>query len=53
MTIPPIVARGVLLDIAAARNVAELPAHYAITPADIDAALARAEDRSCSRATSC
>src|SRR5262245_8602346 len=40
-TIPPIVARGVLLDIAAARNVPELPANYAITPADIDAALAR------------
>jgi kynurenine formamidase len=39
--IPPIVARGVLLDIAAARNVDELPAHYAITPADVDAALAR------------
>jgi kynurenine formamidase len=41
VTIPPIVARGVLLDIAAARKVAELPAHYAITPADIDAALAQ------------
>jgi kynurenine formamidase len=39
--IPPIVARGVLLDIAAARNVDELPAHYAIIPADIEAALAR------------
>lgn len=38
--IPPIVARGVLLDIAAARKVEELPAHYAIGPADIDAALA-------------
>jgi kynurenine formamidase len=41
VTIPPIVARGVMLDIAAARNVEELPAHYAITPADLDAALAR------------
>jgi kynurenine formamidase len=41
VTIPPIVARGVLLDIAAARNVSELPTHYAITPADVDAALAR------------
>jgi kynurenine formamidase len=40
-TIPPIVARGVLLDIARARNVDELPAHYAISPADIDAALDR------------
>jgi len=41
VTIPPIVARGVLLDIAAARNVPELPSQYAISPADIDAALAR------------
>jgi kynurenine formamidase len=40
-TIPPIVARGVLLDIAGARNAEALPAHYAINPADIDAALAR------------
>lgn len=40
-TIPPIIARGVLLDIAGARNVEVLPPHYAITPADIDAALAR------------
>jgi kynurenine formamidase len=39
--IPPIVARGVLLDVAAARKVAELPEHYAITPADIDAAVAQ------------
>ena len=39
--IPPIVARGVLLDIAAARKVDELPEHYAITPADIDAAVAQ------------
>jgi kynurenine formamidase len=41
VSIPPIVARGVMLDIAATRNVAELPTHYAITPADIDATLAR------------
>jgi kynurenine formamidase len=40
-TIPPIVARGVLLDVAGARNVDVLPAHYAITPADVDAALSR------------
>lgn len=40
-TIPPILARGVLLDIAGARQVDVLPPHYAITPADIDAALAR------------
>jgi kynurenine formamidase len=39
--IPPIIARGVLLDVAAARKVDELPEHYAITPADIDAALAQ------------
>jgi kynurenine formamidase len=41
VTIPPIIARGVLLDIAAARNVAELPANYAITPADLEAATAK------------
>src|SRR5688572_19615387 len=40
-TIPPIVARGVMLDIAAARGVDELPAHYAITPMDVEAALMR------------
>ena len=40
-TIPPIVARGVMLDVAGARNVRTLPAHYAITPTDIDAAIAR------------
>ena len=39
--IPPIIARGVMLDIAAARKVEELPSHYAITPADIDAAVAQ------------
>lgn len=38
--IPPIVARGVLLDIARLKKVDALPAHYAITPADVDAALA-------------
>lgn len=36
--IPPIVARGVLLDIAKLKGVEALPAHYAITPADVDAA---------------
>lgn len=40
-TIPPIVARGVLLDIAGARGVDALPSHYGITPSDIDAAIAR------------
>ena len=38
-SIPPIVARGVLLDIAAARNVDALPAHYGISPTDVDRAL--------------
>lgn len=40
-TIPPIVARGVMLDIAALKGVDALPPHYAITPLDVDAALAR------------
>ncbi|MDP6442829.1 MAG: cyclase family protein [Pirellulaceae bacterium] len=40
-TIPPVVARGVMLDIAAAKGVDVLAAHYAITPADIDAARQR------------
>lgn len=37
--IPPIVARGVLLDIAGLKKVDALPAHYEIAPADVDAAL--------------
>jgi len=40
-TIPPIVARGVMLDVAGLKGVDALPAHYAITPSDVDAALAR------------
>ncbi len=40
-TIPPIVARGVLLDIAGEKKVDALPGHYGITPADVDAALQR------------
>ena len=40
-TIPPIVARGVLLDVATARKVDALPAHYGITPVDIDVALSK------------
>lgn len=40
-TIPPIIARGVMLDIAALREVDALPAHYEITPKDVDQALAR------------
>lgn len=38
-TIPPIIARGVLLDIAGAHQLRALPAHYAISPADIDRAV--------------
>lgn len=37
---PPIVARGVLIDVAKSMGVAHLPASYAITPADLQAALA-------------
>jgi kynurenine formamidase len=36
-TIPPIVTRGVLLDVAAFRKVDSLPAHYRITAADLRA----------------
>jgi len=39
-TIPPIVARGVLLDIAGLRHVDALPSRYEITPGDVDRALA-------------
>ena len=39
-TIPPVVARGVMLDIAGLKGVDELESGYGITPADIDAALA-------------
>lgn len=38
-TIPPIIARGVLLDIAGLKNVEALPASYPITPGDVDQAL--------------
>lgn len=38
-TIPPIVARGVLLDVAGARGVEMLPEGYRITPLDLQAAL--------------
>ena len=37
-TIPPIVARGVMLDIASLHGVRTLPSHYAITPADLQQA---------------
>ncbi|MGE0536897.1 MAG: cyclase family protein [Pirellulales bacterium] len=39
-TIPPIVARGVMLDIAAVKGVDALPKSYPISPADVDRALA-------------
>lgn len=39
-TIPPVIARGVMLDIAALKKVDALPAHYSITPQDVDQALA-------------
>ena len=39
--LPPIVARGVLIDVAAAKGVDELPPSYRITPADLQQALAR------------
>lgn len=38
--IPPIIARGVMLDIAGLHGVAALPRSYAITPGDVDRALA-------------
>ena len=40
-TIPPIVARGVLIDVAGFKNVEALPAHYAITVEDLEGALRR------------
>lgn len=36
---PPIIARGVLIDLARAKNVAHLPPSYAITTADLEDAL--------------
>lgn len=40
-TIPPIIARGVLIDVAAARGVDALPAGYRVRKADLVASLAR------------
>lgn len=40
-TIPPIITRGVLIDVAALRGDDALPPNYEITPADLKAALAR------------
>lgn len=39
--IPPIVARGVLVDVASFKGMQHLPASYAITPADLEGALAQ------------
>ncbi|MFO1113670.1 MAG: cyclase family protein [Rhodospirillales bacterium] len=40
-TIPPIITRGVLVDVARAKGIAMLESGYAITIADVEAALAR------------
>lgn len=40
-TLPPVVAPGVLVDVAAAKGVDELAARYPITPSDLEAALER------------
>jgi kynurenine formamidase len=40
-TIPPIITRGVLIDVAGLRKVEALPAHYRITVEDLKAALER------------
>jgi kynurenine formamidase len=38
-TIPPIIARGVLIDVAGFKNLDALPSHYEITVADLEGAL--------------
>lgn len=40
-TIPPIIARGVMIDVAALKGVDALPAHYSITSQDLQQALRR------------
>jgi kynurenine formamidase len=40
-TVPPVVTRGVLVDVAAYKGVARLPAGYVITPQDVQGALRR------------
>jgi kynurenine formamidase len=40
-TVPPVVTRGVLVDVAAYKDAARLPAGYVITPADVEGALQR------------
>ncbi len=44
-TIPPIITRGVLIDVAGLRQVDALPAHYRITAEDLQAALERQKTR--------
>ena len=41
VSIPPIITRGVLIDVAAARGVDALPAHYRITAEELKSVLAR------------
>lgn len=41
VTIPPIIARGVLIDVAGLKNVEALPSNYAITVEDLQQALRR------------
>src|SRR5262249_57774627 len=41
VSIPPIITRGVLIDVAGFRKVDALPAHYRITAEELKAALAR------------
>jgi kynurenine formamidase len=38
-SIPPIIARGVLIDVAGDKGVTALPAHFVITPSDLESAL--------------
>jgi kynurenine formamidase len=40
-TIPPIITRGVMIDVAALRKVDALPSHYKITASDLEGALAQ------------
>jgi kynurenine formamidase len=40
VSIPPIIAPGVLIDVAGSKGLEQLPAHYVITPEDLKAALA-------------
>ena len=41
LTIPPIVARGVMIDVAGYKNTDALPSSYEITVEDLQGALAR------------